>query len=230
MKKLSLILVLPLFLLILQSTVTTNAKEAEKAKGSDTLNLLKNAEKNMRGYKKDKWPEGWKMEDGVLHGSGKGGDIMTKEEYGDFELNLEWKISKGGNSGIIFRSSKGDSQAYISGPEIQVFDDQGKEPNLHSAGAFYDLYVPSKKMTKPAGEWNKARLRIVGNHVTSWLNGEKIIDVEMWSDDWNEHFNKSKFKTWKKFGRNKKGHLVLQEHGSEVWYRNMTIKKITAEK
>ena len=197
------------------------------------VNLLgKNHQQHWRSYKEDKWPQGWEVKDGVLARTEAGGDIMTKATYKDFRFTLEWKISKNGNSGIMYRVRSGDDAPYLSGPEYQVLDNIG-HPNgkdkLTSAAALYGLYAPEKDWTKPVGEWNKAKIVVRGNRVRHWLNGHKTVDCEMGSDDWNKRISQSKFKDWKQFAKSAEGHIVLQDHGDLVWYRNISVKPLQAK-
>lgn len=191
------------------------------------------ATENWKAYGKEGWPEGWKMEDGVLHRHAAGGDLMSKQEYGDFDLRFGWKVSPGGNSGVMYRASESSSEpAYLTGPEYQVLDDakhKDGQNKLTSSGSLYALYPPTEDVLKPAGEWNRSRIVVEGNHVRHFLNGKKVVDVEIGSDDWNKKLAASKFATWAKFGKNAKGHIVLQDHGDEVWYRNMRIKDSTGK-
>jgi hypothetical protein len=186
-------------------------------------------EKTWVGYGKDTWPEGWELSEGVLHRKASGGDLQTIEEFGDFDLRFGWKIAPGGNSGVMYRVSREKGPAYETGPEYQVLDNaahqDGKRP-LTSAGSLYALYPPTKDVAKPAGKWNKARIVVEGNRVRHFLNGEKVVDVEIGSDDWKKQLAASKFATWSKFAKNKRGHVVLQDHGDEAWYRNMRIKRL----
>jgi hypothetical protein len=182
-----------------------------------------------KGYGKEGWPEGWKLENGVLHRHAGGGDLMTKKEYGDFDLRFAWKVAEGGNSGVMYRASELKEPAYVTGAEYQILDNSkhadGKSP-LTSAGSLYALYPPSEDATKPAGEWNQSRIVVKGKHVQHFLNGKKVVDTEIGSDDWNKKLAASKFATWPKYGKNDRGHVVLQDHGDQVWYRNMRIKEL----
>ncbi|NOZ41507.1 MAG: DUF1080 domain-containing protein [Planctomycetes bacterium] len=201
-------------------------------KGFEPL-LGDNAPQLWRGYAKEGWPVGWELENGVLARVAGGGDIMTVEEYADFELRLDWKISPGGNSGIIYRISTGDEQPYYSGMEYQVLDDE-KHSNgknlLTSAGSLYDLYARSEAATTKVGDWNEARIVVRGNKIEHWLNGKKVVACEIGSDDWNSRLAKSKFATWPKFAKNRQGHISLQDHGNLVWYRNIRIKRLCEKK
>jgi hypothetical protein len=186
-----------------------------------------------RGYKMDRVPAGWVMtKKGELHfnKNKKGrGDIMTIDEFGDFELQLEWKISKGGNSGIFFWVSEDKNFSWETGPEMQVLDNlrhqDGRNP-MTSAGSNYALHAPIRDVTRPVGEYNEVRMVVRGTHIEHWLNGVKIVDYEIGSEDWEALVAKSKFAAMPGYGRNRKGHIVLQDHGDKVWYRNIRIRPL----
>ncbi|WP_149242252.1 DUF1080 domain-containing protein [Dyadobacter sp. 32] len=187
-------------------------------------------------WQSDKVLPQWKIEEGALVLAEKGGkDLVTDKEYGDFELELEWKISEGGNSGIIYHviEDKKYCCPYSTGPEIQVLDDvnhrdakAGKNGN-HKAGSLYDL-LPANDFTavKPAGSWNKAKIVIKGGRGQSWLNGKKIVDFPTQGPEWDKLVADSKFKTWEGFGSFQKGKIALQDHGNKVSYRNIRIREL----
>ena len=190
-----------------------------------------------RGYKMKEMPPGWKVIDGVLtrvaggaggKGAGGGDDIVTKDQYGDFELRLEWRVGKGVNSGILYRAIEDAVTSWHVAPEMQVLDNEGwsDKNKLHQAGALYDLYAPSKNAAREPGNWNEVKIVAKGNHVEHWLNGEKVVEYEMNSDDWKERVAKSKFKGFDKFAKAKKGHIVLQDHSGKIEYRNIRIREI----
>lgn len=187
-----------------------------------------------RGYANEKVGAGWKIDDGTLmfDGESGGGDIVTRESYANFELTFDWKVAKAANSGIMYRVSLGDPAPYFSGPEYQVLDDgahgDGKN-KLTSAGSLYAMYAPEGKELNDVGEWNSAKIVLNGNQVEHWLNGTKVVDVEIHSDDWNEKLAASKFRDWEKFGKNESGHIAFQDHGDQVWYRNIRIKNLDDE-
>jgi hypothetical protein len=174
-------------------------------------------------------PVTWNIEDGALAGRKGSGNLATKASYGDFELELEWKISPGGNSGIMFRVDPVAVRPPMSGPEFQVLDDaahkDGKNP-LTSSGALYALYPPATSAAKPVGEWNAFRLRVQGGRVQSWLNGQLVVEAEIGSADWNARVARSKFAKAPQFGRAPSGLIVLQDHGDPVWYRKIRIRQI----
>ncbi|MCG8448207.1 MAG: DUF1080 domain-containing protein [Pirellulales bacterium] len=191
--------------------------------------LGEDAKDQWRGYRKEGWPAGWKLADGVLYRDTGGDDLMTVEQFDDFELRLEWKISSKGNSGIMYRVSVGDKAPYLTGPEYQILDDSGHkdgQDNKTSSAALYGLYARQGGKLQPVGEWNKTRIVVKGNHVEHWLNSEKVVECEMNSSDWEQRVSHSKFAKWLKFGKNKIGHVVLQDHNDPVWYRNIQIRKI----
>ena len=182
-----------------------------------------------RGYRKPTPPAGWVVEDGALARKGGGGDLLSKDKFGDFELRFEWKVAPGANSGVMYRVTETEPASYMTGPEYQVLDNgkhhDGRSP-LTSTAALYGLYPAEQAETKPVGQYNDARIVVNGNHVEHWLNGKKVVETEINGDDWNKRIAASKFKDWKKFGQNPEGHIVLQDHGDPVWYRNIRIKKL----
>lgn len=181
---------------------------------------------------KDSWPPNWELVDGALHCKGGGADLKTRQQYGDFDLRFEWKVSPGANSGVMYRVSQEADPAYYTGPEYQIVDNVGHADGANpktSAASLYDLYAPNKDMTKPAGDWNTARIVVSHNHVEHFLNDKKVVEYKLGSADWKKQVAASKFAEWKKFGTNRRGHVVLQDHGDQVWYRNVRIKSLDSE-
>ncbi|MFQ5571730.1 MAG: DUF1080 domain-containing protein [Rhodothermales bacterium] len=184
-----------------------------------------------RGYRQDSIPAGWSIaEDGSLSLDGEGrGDIMTREQFGDFELMLEWKVSEAGNSGIIYRVSEDFEHSYDTGPEMQVLDNDrhpdGRNP-LTSSGAVYAMYPASEEVVKGPGEWNEVRIVVQGSHVEHWLNDVMIVDYELWTDEWRQRVADSKWSERPRYGLNETGYICLQEHGDPVWYRNIKIRRL----
>jgi hypothetical protein len=206
------------------------AQSAKVGRSSEKL-LGDNYQELWRGYKDKAWPKGWKLEKGVLSRTGASGDLMTIATYGDFDLHLEWKISTGGNSGVMYRVSTGDDAPYFSGPEFQMLDDaaHSKAKVDTMTGSLYALYARKHDVAKPVGEWNTTRILIRGNHVEHWLNGKKIVECELGSDDWNRRVKDSKFSKWAKFGKNREGHIALQDHGNPVWFRNIRVRRLDSK-
>jgi len=195
---------------------------------------------HFRNYNKPDAPvnEKWQVKDGAMTLTGKGGgDIITRDQYENFELVLDYKISPGGNSGLMFGVIEQPGKPpYDSGPEIQIQDNQaGKDPQ--KAGWLYQLYQPVKDdktgqpvdATKPAGQWNQLRFKMVGGKGEVWMNGVKYEEFEVGSADWNERVAKSKFAKWAAFGKSKKGHIALQDHGNEVAFRNVKIRQVDSK-
>jgi hypothetical protein len=182
-----------------------------------------------RGFRSDDPPKGWKAVDGTLVREASGGDLMTVDQFGDFELSLEWKLTKGGNSGIMFRVTPEGGETWHTGPEFQILDNavhrDGKNP-ITSAGSNYAVHPPTRDVTRPVGEWNDARLVVKGAHVEHWLNGVKVVDYELWSPDWDKRVQASKFGKIPPYGRAKRGHIAIQDHGDLVWFRNIKIRPL----
>lgn len=172
---------------------------------------------------------GWQVVDGTLARTAQAGDIVTDEEFGSFELELEWKVGPGGNSGIFFNVVEDPSLQYVwqSGPEMQVLDNalhaDGRNP-LTAAGSNYALHAPVRDVTRPVGQWNAARLVVRGDHVEHWLNGEKLLEYELGTAEWQRLVAASKFAQMPRYGRARRGHIALQDHGDPVAFRNIRIR------
>jgi hypothetical protein len=182
----------------------------------------------------------WKVRDGYLYldTSEKenwqiknGGDIVSDEEFENFHLKLEWKITKNGNSGIIFYIHEDKSKynwPWETGPEMQVLDNAG-HPDAkifkHRSGDLYDLISCAKETTKNYGEWNLAEIKCVNGKLELYLNGELVVSTTMWDDNWHKMVAGSKFRNMPGFGTYKKGRIGLQDHGDEVYFRNIRIKR-----
>lgn len=190
---------------------------------------------NFRGFQKEQIPASWTIEDDAIALTGKGGgDILTRNQYENYELLLDWKIAEGGNSGVIYNVST-DPQygaTYVTGPEMQVLDDErhpdakmGKNGN-RQAGTLYDLIPLSTPAVKPAGQWNTARLVVNKSHVEHWLNGTKVVEYHLGSPEWEAMVQGSKFASMSSYGRIKKGHIALQDHGDKVWYKNIKVRQL----
>jgi hypothetical protein len=166
---------------------------------------------------------GWIIKNGVVHRKSLSGDIITKEKFKDFELTFEWKISEAGNSGIKYRT-RGSL-----GLEYQVLDDQKHRDNknpTHRASSLYELVAaPDSKPLKKVGEWNKGRIVAKGNQIEHWLNGEKVVQITLGTDDWKERFQKSKYRKNDGFG-SWGGSILLQDHNDPAWFRNLKIKRL----
>ena len=183
-----------------------------------------------RGYKSDRPPAGWKVAGGALVKDERVDDIMTRDEFGDFELELEWKIGEAGNSGIFYRGTEEYDHIYWSAPEYQLLDDVQAADNrtrLTCAGAAYAIYPSPAGHLKPVGDWNAARIVARGAHVEHWLNGAKVVEYELWSPDWEARVKASKFAAWPNYGRAKRGHIALQgDHEGSLGFRNIRIREV----
>ena len=188
-----------------------------------------------RGYKMKQMPDGWKVIDGALvrvkggaggKGAGGGDDIVTVDQFDDFELALQWRIVDGGNSGILYRVTENAVTAWHVAPEMQVLDNS-KHPNRDKrqlAGALYDLYAPPKDYTRPVGQWNEARVVARGSLIEHWLNGHKLFEFTIGSEDWNRRIANSKFRNLRDFAKASKGHICLQDHSDRVAYRSIKVR------
>lgn len=218
--------------------------QKEKDEGWNLLFDGKTTE-GWRGYGKDSFPsQGWIVEDGAIkvQGSGSGeaggaGDIIYDEQFKDFELTLEWKVSAGGNSGIFYLAQEIEGEPiYTSAPEMQILDNDkhpdarlGKDGN-RQAGSLYDLIPAKPQNAKPVGEWNKVSILVYRGTVVHNQNGENVVEYHLWTDHWKEMVKNSKFKDWDNFlnagGKDKQGFIGLQDHGDDVWFRNIKIKEL----
>jgi hypothetical protein len=215
---------------ICTSAISTLAANVDSGGRTAAKSLFDGASlSGWRGYKTEAPGDGWKVVDGMLVLKGKGGDLVTVDEFGDFDLELEWKVAEATNSGVIYRVGLGDNATYVTGPEYQVLDNLKAEDNkkaTHLAASLYDLAGPVKDFTRPVGEWNSARIRVRGWHVEHWLNGEKVVDVDLESPAGKALIAASKFKDWPKFASLKRGHIALQDHGHLVSFRNIRIREL----
>jgi hypothetical protein len=177
---------------------------------------------------------GWSVEDGVLTNNAEEAvDLVTDEQYGNFELMFEWKVPENGNSGLMYRvvESEEYEQPWNTGPEYQLLDDHSEElqkslkPSQFAASN-YDMQAPSKSVSNPTGEWNQARLVVNGNHVEHWLNGEKVVEYELGSDAWQKQVDNSKWKDYPDYGKASQGYLAFQGDHTKVWLRDIKIREL----
>ena len=195
---------------------------------------LASARGHWRAFNGSELPAGWEVEDGALKMAQKGaGDIVSREAFGDFDLRFEWKVSEGGNSGVMYRVAEGDGLGAVwqTGPEYQILDDErhgdAKNGEDRKAASLYGLFPRSDSSSvKPAGEWNTGRIVVTGNRVEHHLNGVKVVDVEIGSDRWDGRVKETKFADMPRFAREPFGHIALQDHGDAVWFRDMRVKRL----
>ena len=228
---------------------TDNTNDSTMNSGAGTaMNALSDAERNegwtllFDGQSKAGWHsylnktnlDSWKVEDGTLTldpKGGAGGSIVTDQEFENYHFKIDWKISKNGNSGIIFNvkeAAEFDSD-YFTGPEMQVLDNEGHADakiNKHRAGDLYDLISASPETVRPAGEWNTAEIIINNDSLELRLNGPTVVRTKLWDDNWKQMIANSKFKEWSSFGTFRSGKISLQDHGDQVWFRNIKIRKL----
>jgi cytochrome c len=185
-----------------------------------------------RGYGSAEFPARWAVEDGMLMmaaGAESQQDLVSEESFENFELRLQWKISKAGNSGIMFNvvDSAANNTPWKTGPEFQILDDLGHSDavEMHLAGDLYDLLSSKYRMSRPAGEWNESRIQVNNGHLRHWLNGILVIETEMWTEEWDALVAGSKFAEMPGFGRARSGLIALQDHGDPVWFRSIRIRE-----
>ena len=214
-------------LMLLLLAAPLSGHQAGRPSGEWKSLLTKDAATTWRGYRQQTLPDGWQVLDGAFTRTGRGGDIITRDEFTDFELILEYHLAPGANSGVFFRVTEDDPVIWHEAPEIQVIDNARTDllPE-QTSGANYDLHAPTRDATKPAGQWNELRILVHGNHVEHWVNGTKVIEYELGSDDWKKRVQASKFKEYPRFGTARRGHIGLQDHGDRVAYRNIRIREL----
>jgi len=251
-----------------QASSSPDSQPADPQKEDGWVNLFDGSSiEHWRKYNGGEIKGGWVIENGALTLKTPGaGDIVTRKQYGDFELELKWKISSDGNSGILYRVSEGGKPAFFSGPEYQLLDDESYRKKMRAAkkpfnpnettAAIYGLVAPKDKTLKPVvhiryvnivrdgrvvhvpvggqvvsaakeqDQYNTTRIIVRGNQVEHWLNGKQVVSIEMHGDQWNKLVKGSKFARGKQIGVAKKGHIVLQDHRSPVWFRNIRIREL----
>jgi hypothetical protein len=185
----------------------------------------------LRGYGEEAFPTSWVVEDGELHAlPGSGVDLITRDTFGDFELEFDWRVSPGGNSGILYRVVEGEGPSWTSGPEYQVLDDalhpDAQDPRT-AAAALYGLIAPNAdKRLKPVGAFNAGRIVVSGGRVEHWLDGSPVVTYEWQGSDVRSLVEASKFRGTPGFMSADAGAVVIQHHGEEVWFRNIRIRPL----
>ena len=182
-----------------------------------------------RGYRRDAAPEGWQAVDGTLARVGPGGDLVTVEQFADFELRFDWRVEEGGNSGVMFRVAEGDGPTWHTGPEFQILHNAGHRDGrapVTSAGSNYALHAPARDATRPVGAWNTARLVVRGARVEHWMNDQRLLAYELGDPDWEQRVRASKFAAVPRYGREPRGHIAIQDHGDPVAFRNIKIRRL----
>jgi 3-keto-disaccharide hydrolase len=216
-------------------TADNTLTEAEKADGWELLFDGNDINANWRGYKMEDAPTSWVIDDGAIFFNpevgGTNGDIISREQYGQFEFALEWKVAPGSNSGIFYHVDESDQYEfpYETAPEMQVLDND-LHPDAafkqHRAGDLYDLMESRVENVVPVGQWNKVRIIVRGNTVQHWQNDELVIETTMWDNNWAALIADSKFATWPGFAKSKTGHFALQDHTDPVWFKNLKVKRL----
>ncbi|GAB5453213.1 MAG: DUF1080 domain-containing protein [Halioglobus sp.] len=210
----------------------TNAlTEAEAAEGWRLL-FDGGSLSQWRSYGEEAVNEGWGIENGCLTRLARGGDLISREQFDNFELKLEWRISDSGNSGIFIRGDESERTIHYTGYEMQVLDNVGHSDSsdpTHRSGALYDLIAPDHDTTQPVGYWNSVHIIADGPHVEFWLNGRITAKFEQGSPQWQALYAQSKFTDRVRYGTLFKGHIGFQDHWDKVWYRNIRIRELHAQ-
>jgi len=193
-------------------------------------NLIDPTMSAWRGYRQQTVPAGWHVTDGVLSKTESVNDLITRDQFANFELEFEWMLQPAGNAGVFYRGSEEAEKIYFTAPEYQLLDDAGHEDGksrLTSAGSDYALYPSPAGIVKPAKQWNSSRIVARGPHVEHWLNGQKVVEYEAGSPDWETRLKASKFATWPKYGRLTSGYIGIQgDHEGPLAIRNMRIRTL----
>lgn len=213
-------------------TLTTLTAQGRKAKWKPLFNGT-----TLNGWRtyQNKPADSWSVNNGMLYNKGnkdsntQHADLLTIKKYENFELSIDWKIAPQANSGILYMVTEAFPHAYESGPEYQLLDDKGypgKIENWQITGANYAMDPPMLDATKPTGEWNHTVIKVSNGHVEHWLNEKKVVEYALWSDEWKQHKAAGKWKDAKGYGLTKKGHIALQDHGGEAWFKNIRIREL----
>lgn len=179
-----------------------------------------------RNYKQ-KAAKGWVVQHGaiMLPPGARAGDLMTEDQFGEFDFRFEFKVAKNSNSGVIYRVRETQGSSYMTGPEYQVLDANARSAKKHASAALYDMIPAEGSALHSTGEYNTGRIVIRKGRLQHWLNGKKVVDCSYGDDEWKARVSKSKFKKWGEFGVHPSGHLALQDHGGQVWYRSLRIRE-----
>jgi hypothetical protein len=182
-----------------------------------------------RGYKSDALPRGWSQRDGMLVKTGTGEDIITRDQFGDFELTFDWRLEPGGNAGVFYRATEEYDRIYWSAPEYQLLD-EGRHRDgsrLTGAASAYAVYPSPAGVARPGGQWNSARIVVRGSRVEHWLNGQEVVEYELGSPDWESKVKASKFNEYPNYGRARRGHIGIQgDHEGTLEIRDMRIREL----
>lgn len=256
MKRHELGLSLLVWALLITSSIACKTPQAETDEGADTTAAesmagLSDADRaegwqelfngtdlsGWTGFQTDSIPAKWVIEDGTLHFNpevpGSGGDLVSAQDYDNFEMSFEWKISECGNSGVIYLADVSDKYEapWNTGPEYQILDnachpDADEGAGKRVAASNYDMNAPTADVVRPAGQWNQGLIKVDSSHVEHWLNGQMVVSYDLGSEEWKQNLAASKWTEYPDYGKVRSGRVALQDHGDEVWYRNIRIREL----
>lgn len=218
------------FLLIGCASASQSAEQASSSAGSGGWQTLFDGTSMnaFRGYKSQAMPKGWSIVNGELTKSGEVEDLVTRDKFANFELSFDWKLGRGGNSGVMYRVTEEYDHPYWTGPEYQLLDDTGHpdgKSRLTAAGSDYALYPSPAGVVKPADQWNSSLIVVQGNHVQHWMNGQKLLEYDLLSPDWLAKVKASKFGAWPDYGRATSGFIAIQgDHDGALAMRNIKVR------
>jgi len=226
------------FLFLTAATILYSCSETKKSSNTDPGYISLFDGKTLKGWRtyQNKSADSWMVRDGMLYCKGsttdksdRRADLITVDSFENFDLQLDWKISPQGNSGILYMVTEEYPSSYLSGPEYQLIDDVNfpeKLEDWQKTAANYAMHTAPTAHPKPAGQWNHTRILVNNGHVEHWLNGEKVVEYELWTEDWKSRKAAGKWKDAPGYGMSRTGHIALQDHGSEAWFKNIEIKRL----
>jgi hypothetical protein len=226
------------FYLLVTAVVMLACNSSKKATHTDAGYTSLFDGKTLNGWRtyQNKPADSWMVKDGLIYCKGsttdksdRRADLITVDTFENFDLQVDWKIAPQGNSGILYMVTEAQPTSYLTGPEYQLIDDVNFPEKLEDwqrTAANYAMNTAPGAHPKAAGQWNHTRIVVNKGHVEHWLNGEKVVEYDLWTDDWKKRKAEGKWKDAPDYGMSRTGHIALQDHGSEAWFKNLEIKRL----